>query len=398
MKTPPNCLVGVAAQAGPYNNIRNALAALDLSSLAGKKVLIKPNAGRHVKACLGITVHPQAVAAAIDVFREANAGSIAIGESPILGVNTMKAFESTGVAEIARLKQIPLIDMDARKPVIRPVQNGRVLTSLKFCADIFDFDVIVSLAVTKSHMHTQVSLGIKNMKGCLWRHEKVRLHQLQYRNDLTFPEKTLDSAISDMTTLLLPHLTVIDGYIGMEGLGPSAGTQITSDFAVASFNPLAADKIAAELMGFDFDEIHHLRLIRDRKICSLEGLTVVPADYRKFSKQFRKSPTKIDIVFPDVVVHDKGSCSACLSTTLLFLKRFAAELGDYALRDGKLHVGIGKDIEDFPEGTILIGNCTSRHKKRGNFIKGCPPVASKIYKSITGSEPDTNEPDSNPGR
>jgi hypothetical protein len=150
-------------------------------------------------------------------------------------------------------------------------------------------------------------------------------------------------------------------------------------------------------MGFDFEEIMHLRLIRDRKICNLDGLIVAPSDYRKFIRPFKKSPSKIDLVFPNVVVHDKGACSACLSTTLLFLKRFAAELGDYALKDGKLHIGIGKDIEDFPQGTILIGNCTSRHKKRGNFVKGCPPVASKIYKSITGAEPETNEPDSDSG-
>ncbi len=332
----------------------------------------------------------------IDILKEFSPSGISIGESPILGVRTLLAFESTGIASVARDKNIPLIDMDIRKPVQKNVKNGRVLESLKFCADIFDFDFIISLAVAKSHMHTQVSLGIKNMKGCLWRQEKVRLHQLEYKTKSAYTEKTLDSAISDMATLLLPHLTIIDGYIGMEGLGPSAGSQITSDFAVASFNPLAADLTCAQMMGFGSDEVVHLKLIKERGICNLDDVVVAPSDYMRFSKPFKKAPTKIDLVFPNVVVHEKGACSACLSTTLLFLKRFASELGDYALVDGKLHVGIGKDLGDVPEGTILIGNCTSEQKKKGNRVKGCPPVASKIYKAITGREPEKNEPDTKP--
>jgi uncharacterized protein (DUF362 family) len=386
-------LVSVTGGKGPYTNIREALARLDLSPFKDKRVLVKPNAGRKVESGRGITTHPEAVAAVIDALREAGCGDVAIGESPILGVKTLEAFETTGIAAVARDRKVPLIDMDKRRPVIKDVQEGRVLQTLRFCADIYDFDAIISVPVAKSHMHTQVTLGIKNMKGCLWRNEKVRLHQLQYKKGAAHPEKTLDSAISDLATLLLPDLTVIDGYLGMEGLGPSAGSAIVSDFAVASFNPLAADKAACELMGFDFDEVIHLRLIRDRGIVGLDSATYAPEDFRKFGKVYQKSPTKLDIEFPNVVVHDKDSCSACLSTTLLFLKRFANELGDYVLQDGKIHIGIGKALDEFPEGTLLIGNCTAPKKKRGIFVPGCPPVSSKIFKALTGVEPETNEPD-----
>ncbi|MFH0919916.1 MAG: DUF362 domain-containing protein [Fibrobacterota bacterium] len=393
METQTPHLVSVAGGCGPYKNIREALNRLDLTPFKDKRVLVKPNAGRRVEASRGITTHPEAVAAVVDALREAGAAVVAIGESPILGVKTMEAFEISGIAAIAKERNVPLIDMDRRRAVIKEVPDGRVLETLRFCADIYDFDAIVSVPVTKSHMHTQVTLGIKNMKGCLWRHEKVRLHQLQYKQGVYFPEKTLDSAISDLATLLLPDLTVVDGYLGMEGLGPSAGEGIVSDFAVASFNPLAADKTACELMGFDFEEVVHLRLIRDRAICTVDSATVAPDDFRKFGKTYKKSPTKLDIEFPNVIVHDKGSCSACLSTTLLFLKRFADELGDYVLQDVKINIGIGKDIQDFTKGNLLIGNCTSPHKRQGLFVPGCPPVSSKIFKALTGVEPETNEPD-----
>ncbi len=386
-------VVSVAHGNGPYQNIIDALGRLDLSLLKGKRVLIKPNAGRHVEGCKGITTHPEAVAAVIDAVTVESPSHIAIGESPILGVKTLEAFESTGIAAVAENKGIPLIDMDARKPVTKPVTDGRVLDTLKFCADIFDFDFIISVPVAKSHMHTQVTLGIKNMKGCLWFNEKVRLHQLEYRKNKSYSEKTLDSAISDLATLLLPDLTVVDGFTGMEGLGPSSGEPVNSDFAVASFNPLAADKTALELMGFTLDEVFHLRLVKERGIVSLDNVSVEPVDYMKHAYSYKRSPEKLDIEFPNIVVHDDGSCSACLSTTLLFLKRFADELGDYVFPDGKLHLAIGKDVKDLPEGTILIGNCTHKHKEKGVFVAGCPPVASRIYEAITGVEPETNEPE-----
>ena len=68
-----NPAVRVASGKGPYENTRKALAGLDLSPAAGRRVLLKPNAGRVAEPGTGITTHPQVVAAVIDVFREASA-------------------------------------------------------------------------------------------------------------------------------------------------------------------------------------------------------------------------------------------------------------------------------------------------------------------------------------
>ncbi len=87
--------VYVAAGEGAYKNTINALNKIDLSPAKGKKVLLKPNAGRLASKGEGITTDPQVVAAAIDAFKQAGA-DVSVGESPITGVNAMKAFESTG--------------------------------------------------------------------------------------------------------------------------------------------------------------------------------------------------------------------------------------------------------------------------------------------------------------
>ena len=38
-----------------------------------------------------------------------------------------------------------------------------------------------------------------------------------------YDAKPIDVAIADMSGVLRPHLSIIDGTVGMEGLGPSAG-------------------------------------------------------------------------------------------------------------------------------------------------------------------------------
>ena len=45
-----------------------------------------------------------------------------------------------------------------------------------------------------------------------------------------------------------------------------------------------------------------------------------------------------------------------------------------------------KYIDDVPQGMILIGNCTSKAKREGLFVQGCPPVASEIWNTLEHSK------------
>ena len=382
---------------GPFINAVNALSALDIGFIKGKSVLVKPNLGRIAKPGRGVNTHPDAIAGVLEVLKDSRCSRIAIGESPILGVNTLTAFKISGVDSIAEHYGCELIDMDAIKPVTKRIPNARIVNSTKVCAPVLEFDYLLSLPVAKCHMHTGVSLSIKNMKGCLWRKEKVKYHQLEYAEGKTFPEKTLDSAISDLATILLPDITVVDGSIGMEGLGPSGGDSIKSDFAVSSLDPMGADVVSCTMMGIDPAEVVHLRLVSERMKFSLNlaDYEVSPGNFKEFAVPFKRPPKEIAIEYPDVKLCDKESCSACLSTVMFFLKRFKVDMRQYLLDDGIFHLAIGKGITSntTKKGSILVGNCTRNAKGKGIFVPGCPPVASQIYKAITGNDPAENEPD-----
>ncbi len=354
-----------------------------LDCVRGKRVLLKPNAGRIAKPGSGITTHPEVVAAAIDVFRKAGA-EVAVGESPITGIKTPEAFEVTGIAAIARKRDCPLIDMDERPFVEREIPDARVLHKLKLCPEVLEFDFIVSIPVMKMHMHTDVTLSIKNMKGCLWRRSKVELHMLPPIEGSD--EKPINVAIADMSSVLRPHLAIIDGTVGMEGLGPSAGVPKPLDCVVVGVDGFAADAVACQLMGTRAEDVPHIRIGAERGfgVIDLEKITVSPGNWRDWCSPFARPPQNLSIEFPNVTVLDNNSCSACQSTLLLFLKSYADRIFDYLPGQDHLNIAIGKGHTELPEKTLCVGNCTARFKSSSPFVSGCPPVASEILKELTG--------------
>jgi uncharacterized protein (DUF362 family) len=375
-------IVNVAHGGGAYANTRQALQTIDLSSARGKRVLLKPNVGRVAPLESGVNTHADVVAAAIDAFREAGAET-AIGESPIAGVDVQEAFDVAGVTSIAQPRDCPLIDMDRRRFVNVPLPEGRAIHALRVCPEVLEFDLVVSIPVMKMHMHTGVTLSVKNMKGCLWRRSKVQLHMLPPVEGSQ--EKPIDVAIADMSSVLRADLAIIDGTVGMEGLGPSAGQAKPLDVVVVSRDPFAADAVACQLMGTAADLAPHLRMGAERGygVIDLDRLTVTPPNWRDWISPFDPPPEKLTIEFPNVSILDENSCSACQSTVLLFLQRNKERIFDYFPAASTINIAIGKGHSDLPTGTICIGNCTISQRGKGVFIPGCPPVASQIISAIS---------------
>jgi hypothetical protein len=200
-----------------------------------------------------------------------------------------------------------------------------------------------------------------------------------------------------MSYALRPHLTIVDGTVGLEGIGPSAGQPKPLDVVVVGTDGFAVDSVACELMGTHAAEIPHLKLGADRGYgtIDLEKIRVYPDNWRLWADSFAKPPTDISIGFPDFNIMDENSCSACQSSLLLFLKCYGERVLEYFEKEKKIDVAIGKGHIKVPNGTLCIGNCTVKHKKRGTYVKGCPPVGSEILRAITGF-PTIDEKDANP--
>ena len=379
-----NIPVSIAKGKKPYETTYKALLKLPKPSVKGLRVLLKPNVSRLLPYTQGATTHPQVLAATIDYFRECGAAEIAVGESPITGVRVPEAYSICGIEEIAAERKVPLLDFDSEPYQILKIPNGQVIDQIKATWFWGKFDFIVSIPVMKTHMHTGATLSVKNMKGMLWRRQKAAFHMLNLPDRCTPGEKELDLAICDMAGVLYPHMAIIDGTIGMEGLGPGAGQPKGAGLIVAAHDALAADWIASRLMGIKPEKIAHLRLLAKRKSFDPDTIQCLPGNFDKMITPFLSPPENVSFRYPGVNVLDQESCSACQNTLYVFLEKYHHRLKPFLDKYGTLNLALGKGVKEFPKETILIGNCCGNLNKtdEGNLVVGCPPTDGQIWDKV----------------
>lgn len=388
--------VAVAKDKHIERAVRNVLDSLNLPDLNGKKILLKPNCGRKTEPKIAVNTNPDVVSAIFEYLKEKFNAEFFIGDSPIIATNTKDAFLSSGFANLISHPDLKFIELDAPAPHTLEIKDGDILSKIRVTGYYPDLDYIISVPVLKMHMHTGASLSFKNMKGIIYKRDKIKLHHLQapkiledYKN--TIPKiKELDIAIADLERVFRPDLVIIDGSFAQEGMGPSSGNSVSLNTIIGSTDFLAADIIALALVQPDWTlfDVPHLKLIAERraptKIRSISDIQTDPIDLTPFEHKISPPPESISIKYKNVRLIDIDSCSACLSTVFTFLKDNREFIDENFTEKNPLHLAIGKGVskDDLYGNTFLIGNCTNACKEYGMFIQGCTPVQSVIRKEI----------------
>jgi len=209
-------------------------------------VLIKPNL---VSANVDLCATPVgAVRAVLDLFQEIGVTKFIVGESTAVG-GTDRAFERYGYASLLDDYDVDLVDLTGDETVEAAAYDGdcrpRKLRVSRTVQDSYR----VSVARMKTHDSAIVTLAIKNMAvGSIVPNRSLLSHSYPAMN-LTLARMNMDRP---------PHLSVIDGVVGMEGRGPDTGTAKPSGVALAGVNAAAVDMIGAQVMGYDPLTIGHL--------------------------------------------------------------------------------------------------------------------------------------------
>jgi uncharacterized protein (DUF362 family) len=135
---------------------------------------------------------------------------------------------------------------------------------------------IVSAAKMKTHTDTIVTLGLKNMFGILPDRLKGRFHL-----------KNISKVIVDINTVIRPSLTVIDGFVAMEGYGPVSGDPVKMDLVIAGDDVVATDAIAARVMGFDPNRIYHVRRCCEKGLGEIEHIQILGERLEDVKREFK---------------------------------------------------------------------------------------------------------------
>ncbi|MHA1272149.1 MAG: DUF362 domain-containing protein [Promethearchaeota archaeon] len=375
--------------------VKFCLEHLNLPDLNDKKILLKPNVGREVDPKLAINTNPDVVYAIFNYLNERFDAEFYIGDSPIINTDSKKAFYQSGYSNLLKEKRIKFIDLDDKSPIELKIKNGFILKKIKITGYFNEFDYIISIPVLKMHMHTGASLSFKNMKGLIYKREKISLHHLKashliekYKHEMD-SIKELDIAIADLSRVFKPDLAVIDASYVQEGMGPSSGDSVELNIIIASKNYLAADIVALKITQPDWslNKVPHLKIISEihpNFPKSINDIQIIPSNLKDFIRPIEPPPKTISIKYKNVVLLDVDSCSACLSTIFNLLKNNKEFIDKYFTEEKPLRLAIGRGIkkEDIYDDTFLIGNCTYNVKEKGIFIKGCTPVESTILRII----------------
>jgi len=256
--------------------------ALDLvdykSALSGwDTVLIKVNFITVKTWDTGATTDPIVVEALINKFKDLSV-KVCIVESDATVTNADKAFEMTGMNEMARRNGVECINLrHVRDRVKIEIPHGETLNSITV-PRIVKESAIVSAAKLKTHTSTKVTLGMKNMFGLLPDKMKGKYHL-----------RGISNVIVDINTVLKPALTVIDGFVGMEGRGPSNGTPVKMDLIIAGRDVVATDATASRIMGFDPHEIKHIRRAQEKGLGSIDDVCILGEKLESVTRPFLRS-------------------------------------------------------------------------------------------------------------
>ena len=292
---------------------------------------------------------------------------MAIADGSNVGSRTEEVFAVTGLKELSAKIGVDLINLKKTKTVYLGIPNGKIFRRLKIPEAVMEADVIINAPVMKTHDVFPATLGLKNMKGVLQEKDKKRFHKWG-----------LAQSIVDLNKLVLPQITVLDGTVGMEGMGPTHGTPVNLGIIISSFDTVAADSAAARVMGIDPLEIEYVKLATEQGLgcANLSRIEVVGLRIEEVKRPFKR--LKLDFASyreKGIEIYEKGACSGCRNTMEAFIAYYMESKGRLGLLKGyTLIFGQNVKIPDKYEGKLVnIGLCTRKFREKGEYVPGCPP-------------------------
>lgn len=390
--------VSIVRYRGERDTVRKALelcGALEKMKklLPSDNVLLKPNLVMwdtiFAFPKYGVLTTSLVVEEVVKLLAEHGVQKITIGEASSedksRGTGTLYAYEGLGYHHLQERYGVRLVDFN-RGPYTEVDFDG---FTLNFATEALESDFLINLPVLKTHNATKVSLGFKNLKGCLAKKSKMRCHHV---------DRPLDNFVSYLGEKLRPGITLIDGIYTLERGPAITGTAHRNDVLIGSTDMFAADVTGAMAMGFDPADIGHLRDYAQRHGLPLDAsqIELVGEPLQSVVRQLRWDwPWEEDNSGPPVFrrmsiegvyypKYDETICSTCsffnnLILILLISAYDGTPYGNIEFLSGKQRLSEGGYDK-----TFLFGRCIAyANKNNPNIreaveIKGCPPSLDEI--------------------
>ncbi len=402
--------VSIVSVTDVYESLQESLRLSD--GLAGlntqDKILIKPNIVSWDYDLpfppYGVVTTSVVISALVRILAEHGFRNLTIGEGALPGLSPDGdiVYETLGYKKLQERYGVKLVDFNKGEFVPTDYGDGFMLDIAK---QALETDKIINVPVLKTHNQAKVSLGIKNLKGCLNKKSKQSCHGVG--------DQELSRMFPRIIDKLPVALTIIDGLYTLEkGPGPT-GKAFRKNLLIASRDPFACDLVGAAILGYPAKEVVHLTHYAQSHGRSLEladyevkGESVADhQEYVTYDWEWSEDDTgpagfkKRGITGLAIRKYDSSLCTGCSvqynPMLILLSSAFKGEpFPNVELVSGKQQLA-AKGFDN----TVLFGKCACHFNKNNPNIKkalplwGCPPDLEKFVEVLAqeGIKCDYNE-------
>ena len=236
------------------------------AAIGSRQVVIKPN---NVSSTIQLAAtHAQCIEGILEFLKSIGKREAVVAESAA-GAPAVDGFDNFKYTALAKRYRVRFVDLDKEPFELLHAVNEKDMHPypVRMSRVLLDPNAfVISAAMPKTHDRIIATLSLKNIivgaalkdPGFTW----SRNRPAGVRSDKGVCHgggvRGINYNLFAFAPRLHPHLSVIDGYEGMEGNGPTDGSAVPHRVAVSGLDWLAADRVAVELMGIDFSKVGYL--------------------------------------------------------------------------------------------------------------------------------------------
>jgi len=222
----------------------------------GMKVLIKPNLLIPAKPESAVITHPLVVKAAAEYVLD-KGGIVTVSDSPAVGLfgkilkdgGYRKAFEGLDV-QFREFKETVKRDI------------GEPFGSIEIAREALEADAVINIAKLKTHAQMFLTLGVKNLFGCI-----VGLKKPEWHLRSGIDREMFAKLLVRIHWAVNPQITIVDGILGMEGPGPGKGGKPRKiGVLIGGRSAFAADVAICRMLGVDPDRLPTNKAAKELKL------------------------------------------------------------------------------------------------------------------------------------
>ncbi len=216
-------------------------------------VVIKPNLLAPAPPDKAIVTHPLVIKAAVEYVLKKGAKP-QISDSSAMG-SFQKVLSESGIRDA--LKGLD-VEYKEFKTSLK-IDVGEPFGKIEIAEDALKADFLINLPKFKTHMQMLLTLGVKNLFGCI---VGIRKPEWHFRTGVD--REMFAKLLVNIYKAVNPAMTIIDGILAMEGQGPGRrGTPKHLGILMGSKDGIALDIAACKMLGIQPDKLLTNKLAKD---------------------------------------------------------------------------------------------------------------------------------------